>query len=114
MVREWVPGIQRLGIEPTDAWYTQHGNSPQILSGGTARDLGAMRKILATDDWHGLKEQLLGFVDNLPGAPGPGPQRVPDALGQWVSGRIEKKSARQNHLARALFVIEGWRRCRVV
>ncbi len=64
MVREWVPGIQRLGIEPTDAWYTQHGNSPQILSGGTARDLGAMRKILATDDWHGLKEQLLGFVDN--------------------------------------------------
>ena len=64
MVREWVPGIQRLGIEPTDAWYTQHGNSPQILSGGTARDLGAMRKILATDDWHGLKEQLLGFVVN--------------------------------------------------
>ncbi len=64
MVREWVPGIQRLGIEPTDAWYTQHGNSPQILSGGTARDLGAMRKILATDDWHSLKEQLLGFVDN--------------------------------------------------
>ncbi len=64
MVREWVPGIQRLGIEPTDAWYTQHGNSPQILSGGTARDLGAMRKILSTDDWHSLKEQLLGFVDN--------------------------------------------------
>lgn len=64
MVREWVPGIQRLGIEPTDAWYTQHGNSPQILSGGTARDLGAMRKILSTDDWHSLKEQLLSFVDN--------------------------------------------------
>ncbi len=64
MVREWVPGIQRLGIEPTDAWYTQHGNSPQILSGGTARDLGAMRRILLTDDWHSLKEQLLSFVDN--------------------------------------------------
>ncbi|HRE25757.1 MAG TPA: hypothetical protein PK954_03905 [Anaerolineales bacterium] len=64
MVREWVPGIQRLGIEPTDAWYTQHGNSPQILSGGTARDLNAMRQILATDDWASLKGQLLGFVDN--------------------------------------------------
>jgi len=44
MVREWVPGIQRLGIEPTDAWYTQHGNSPQILSGGTARSFRAARR----------------------------------------------------------------------
>jgi hypothetical protein len=64
MVREWVPGLQRLGIDPTDAWYTQHGRSPQILSGGTTRDVAAMRQIMATDDWHQLKDQLMGYVDN--------------------------------------------------
>ena len=24
-VREWVPGLQRLGLEPTDHWYTMYG-----------------------------------------------------------------------------------------
>ncbi len=37
VVREWVPGLQRIGLEPTDAWYTMYGNSPQILAGGTTR-----------------------------------------------------------------------------
>jgi hypothetical protein len=64
VVREWVPGMQRLGIEPTDAWYTQYGNSRQILAGGTAKDLKIMKQILSTDDWRVLKDQLLGFVEN--------------------------------------------------
>ena len=33
VVREWVPGIQRLGLEPTDAWFTMYGNHPQIIAG---------------------------------------------------------------------------------
>lgn len=64
IVREWVPGLQKLGIEPTDAWYTQYGNGRQILTGATAKNLKAMRQILMTDEWHVLKEQLLAFVDN--------------------------------------------------
>ncbi len=65
MVRELVPGLQHLGLEPTDAWWTMYGNSPQILTGGTARDLKAMHDILGTEEWETLKEQLLGFVDNF-------------------------------------------------
>jgi hypothetical protein len=64
VVREWVPGMQRLGIEPTDAWYTQYGNSRQILAGATAKNLKIMKQIMATDDWQVLKDQLLGFVDH--------------------------------------------------
>ena len=63
--RELVPGLQHLGLEPTDAWWTMYGNSPQILTGGTARDLKSMHQILSTEEWEALKEQLLGFVDNF-------------------------------------------------
>ncbi len=64
VVREWVPGLQRIGLEPTDAWYTMYGNSPQILAGGTTRNLKDMRKILDSEEWQALKTQLLAFVDN--------------------------------------------------
>lgn len=64
VVREWVPGIQKLGIDPTDAWFTQFGNAPQILAGGTARSLKLMRQILNTEEWATLKDQLLTYVDN--------------------------------------------------
>lgn len=64
-VREWVPGLQKLGLEPTDAWYTMYGTSPQIMIGGTAKNLRAMNQILATDEWLTLKDQLLGLVDNF-------------------------------------------------
>jgi hypothetical protein len=64
MVRELVPGFQKLGLEPTDAWWTMYGNAPQILAGGIANDLSAMRQILSTEEWLSLKERLLTFVDN--------------------------------------------------
>lgn len=63
-VREWIPGLQKLGIEPTDAWYTQYGNQPQMLTGGTAKNLKVMRQIMDSDEWQVLKDQLLSFVDN--------------------------------------------------
>jgi hypothetical protein len=64
-VREWVPGLQKLGLEPTDAWYTMYGTSPQIMIGGTAKNLRTMNQILATEEWLALKNQLLGLVDNF-------------------------------------------------
>jgi hypothetical protein len=63
-VREWVPGLQRLGLEPTDAWYTLYGSAPQILIGGTTKSLKVMRQILHTEEWLALKSQLLSYVDN--------------------------------------------------
>jgi hypothetical protein len=53
-VREWVPGLQKLGLEPTDAWYTMYGASPQIMIGGTAKTLKTMNQILETEGGQGL------------------------------------------------------------
>lgn len=65
VVREFVPGIQRLGIQPTEAWYTTYGRRPQILTGGIAENRQTMEKALATDEWEKLRERLLEFVTNF-------------------------------------------------
>mgnify|MGYP001161981102 FL=1 len=33
VVRDFIPGMQRLGMEPSDAWFTMYGSSPQIMTG---------------------------------------------------------------------------------
>jgi len=65
VVREFAPGIMRLGIHPTEAWYTVYGNGPQILTGGVAENLQTMQQILVTSEWKELHEKLMGFVTNF-------------------------------------------------
>jgi hypothetical protein len=65
VVREFVPGIQRLGITPTEAWYTTYGKRPQILTGGVTETMKVMQEALATDDWQYLRDQLLEYVTNF-------------------------------------------------
>ena len=65
VVREFAPGIMKLGIRPTEAWYTVYGNGPQILTGGVAEDLPTMNQILVTDEWKELLEKLMEYVINF-------------------------------------------------
>jgi hypothetical protein len=64
MVREFAPGITRLGLTPTEAWFAVYGDCPQILMEGVTDDLSTMRRILASDDWDALHTKLLSYVDN--------------------------------------------------
>jgi len=65
VVREFVPGLQQVGIQPTEAYLTVYGNGSQILTGGIADDLPTMQQILDGDDWHVLEDKLLTFVKNF-------------------------------------------------
>lgn len=65
VVREFVPGMQRLGIQPTEAWYTTYGDRPQILTGGVTDELNEMEDALATEEWGALKDSLLEYVTNF-------------------------------------------------
>ena len=64
-VREFIPGIMKLGIQPTEAWYTIFGDGPQILTGGIAEDLATMQSILASEDWQKLRDKLFEYVTNF-------------------------------------------------
>jgi hypothetical protein len=64
VVREWVPGITRLGLQPTEAWFTLYGDCPQVLTGGIAEDLGTMHEIIDSEEWEDLQDSLLEYVTN--------------------------------------------------
>ncbi|MBN2304137.1 MAG: hypothetical protein JXQ72_06665 [Anaerolineae bacterium] len=64
MVREFAPGLNRLGLRPTEAWLALYGDCPQILMEGTVADLATMRQLLASDGWDDLHQKLLEYVDN--------------------------------------------------
>jgi hypothetical protein len=65
LVREFVPGMQRLGIQPTEAWYTTYGEAPQMLTGFVAEEMDTMRQALETEEWAELSNRLHEFVINF-------------------------------------------------
>ena len=65
VIGEWVPGVQRLGLQPTDAWATVYGAYPQIQVNMLADNESAARRILGSSDWTGLENRLLAFVRNF-------------------------------------------------
>lgn len=64
VVREWVPGITRLGMQPREAWYAVYGDGPQITTSIVSEDLAVLRGVLADDQWASLQERLLEHVEN--------------------------------------------------
>jgi hypothetical protein len=65
LVREFVPGLQRLGVQPTEAWYTTYGEGPQMLAGFVAENHEVMQEALETDEWESLKAKLFDYVTNF-------------------------------------------------
>jgi len=65
VVRDFIPSIQRLGLEPSDAWFTMYGDHPQILTAAQMSTLSALQQILASPDWKELTKQLLDYVEDF-------------------------------------------------
>jgi hypothetical protein len=65
VIGEWVPGVQRLGFQPVDAWATVFGAYPQIQVGLLADNEPKAREMLDSKDWKALEDRLLTFVSNF-------------------------------------------------
>lgn len=64
IIREFIPGVQRLGLEPIEAWATIYGSYPQIQVALRAMDLANAQRILNSTDWGVLRERLFNYVHN--------------------------------------------------
>jgi hypothetical protein len=64
VIGEWVPGVQRLGFQPTDAWATVYGAYPQIQVGLLVDNAPKAREVMRSTDWGALEDRLLTFVRN--------------------------------------------------
>lgn len=61
---EFVPGLQRLGLQPADAWATVYGDYPQIQVGILATSIENARRVQDSDGWRDLHDKLFAFVRN--------------------------------------------------
>jgi hypothetical protein len=64
VVREFLPGVQRLGFELSDAWATAYGSRPQILVGAVLPSLGKAQQVLHSSEWKSLHNKLDDFITN--------------------------------------------------
>lgn len=64
IIGEFVPGVQKLGLQPSEAWATLYGAYPQIQVGLLASDAPQAREILSSNEWVILQERLFGYVKN--------------------------------------------------
>lgn len=52
------PGMMKLGLEPSEVWYTYWGDGPQILMGFIGSDLETVQKVLRSKQWAQFRMQL--------------------------------------------------------
>jgi hypothetical protein len=65
VISEFVPGVQRLGFQPLDAWATLYGDYPQIQVGMIASDAETARRMMETPEWESLRQKLFLYIDNF-------------------------------------------------
>lgn len=63
LVHEFIPGLNRLGIEDIQVWYTAYGKAAQKLASGISPDVARMQQVLRSEEWQGLVSRLHDFVD---------------------------------------------------
>jgi hypothetical protein len=64
VVREFIPGVQKLGFELTDAWATVYGSQPQILVSVIMPSFEKAQQTLDSPEWKNLNIRLQDFVQN--------------------------------------------------
>jgi hypothetical protein len=65
VVRDFLPGVQKLGLEANDAWYTMYGDQPQIMAAVQTSNLTSLQQILDSDEWDQLTNSLLDYVEGF-------------------------------------------------
>jgi hypothetical protein len=65
VVRDFIPTVQRMGMEPSDAWYTMYGNEPQIMAVIQVANLNTLQQVLDSSEWKELAQRLLDYVENF-------------------------------------------------
>jgi hypothetical protein len=65
VVRDFIPSLQKMGLEPSDAWFTMYGERPQIMTGAQMPSVTSFQQILESSDWRELTQRLLDYVENF-------------------------------------------------
>lgn len=61
----YIPIMQSLGFEMSEAWGTAYGNGPDRLIAFISEDEESVHDLMDNDSWHILNSELLKFVTDF-------------------------------------------------
>ena len=61
----YLPAMQSMGFQMSEAWHTAYGNAPNRLVGLVCEDEETMNELLESESWESLIEQLEDIVSDL-------------------------------------------------
>jgi hypothetical protein len=62
LVHEFIPALNRLGVEDILVWYTAYGDVEQKMAEGIVPSQEKMRAILNSEEWIIVTDKLQSFV----------------------------------------------------
>lgn len=62
IMRQYIPVMQELGFQMSEAWHTAYGEAPNRLIGFVCRDEVTMSSLLENATWQDLNEKLSQYV----------------------------------------------------
>jgi len=64
VVREFLPQVQKLGFQLSDAWVTVYGQQPQIMVSAILPSVDQIHVMLQSEHWDSLINKLKDYVTN--------------------------------------------------
>lgn len=61
----YLPAMQSLGFQMSEAWHTAYGRSPERLIGFVCSGEDKVQELLNSDLWLALNDELEGFVSGF-------------------------------------------------
>lgn len=62
VLQQYIPEMQNMGLQISEAWHTAYGDAPNRLIGFVCRDRSTLDDLLESDTWELLNDQLTTFV----------------------------------------------------
>jgi len=62
---QYVPTLQSMGLQMSEAWHTAYGDAPNRLLGFVCGDKQTMDNLLTSDAWVDLNDQLEKYVTDF-------------------------------------------------
>ncbi len=64
MLSQFIPTVQKMGLQLADAWHTVYGDYPGRINSFVGLSLEEMRTILHGPEWQELEERLQEYVSD--------------------------------------------------
>ncbi len=65
VLQRYIPEMQGMGFQISEAWHTAYGDAPNRLIGFVCRDRATLDDLLASETWFTLNEQMATYVTDF-------------------------------------------------